>query len=775
MDYNDLLYTNKFISSDTLNESAESSNYDAYQRYMAEENRPTQRYLQNSAYEESPINIQQTLAKKWPALLNKNQHPTFDKFTDDMTKDTYQKSIITNISVNSRDRDLSKYIYSNQFFIPFPKQFTNIDRLVIKDIIFPNNYPPINNTNNLISWQYASRNDLLAYNIDQSIIPQPNIINNIEIQTIFYSQLTSTQIIGDRTYTIYSVSNIENSQDLVYQTNVNTGFYTTTDLEVEFERVCNRTVHGATYVNQKELELTHITPLNNSNLNTLFIPSRSIPWKYPYEEPYYTTQLNVNTSHNFTMQIDTKSEEVKIVNRMEKLPIVAIQTFGTLEDSNDYESSDIFYNYSLNPNKGTSNYIDNSYIYITIPYQKHITSFYYGGEDGASTFINPFPLVLTGLQELIGDIESTYFNFTTFYDLNIYTQNGYIEVDLDSICTYKYWDTIEIVNDVGKLVDKYVRFAFKLSSGTLSNYLYNPYGNLINPTCHTTIVYKELLKSYLEKNQIYQFDYVKNPNLYIGRSMLFRWIFDIDENQYVDYEVEADYEKRRSLLKLLGWAVPNKTYNLTGISNLPIYKFVHSNVQNKVYQEKIEQNVTNMIFLNNSPQRKLNLQLYNNQYYFKSYDYIFMKISPDISKNAIENALVQAQDNTKLNLNSIYITPEDITTGIGEDETQSSNPIFATPTQYVKDRKELFAKILISSLPAQVDPQLSIKDESVMLYDKPLENVSGIYVEILSEDSKKLRIGTDYSFTLQIYETKGVIKGTNIDTKRNEVFTNGAK
>jgi hypothetical protein len=708
-------------------------------------------------------------------MLNKNAYPTFDKFTNDMVKDTYQKSIITSISVNSRDRDLSKYIYSNDFFIPFSKQFTNIDKLVIKDIIFPNNYPPINNTNNLISWQYASRNDLLVYNIDQSIIPQPNIINNIEIQTIFYSQLASTQIIGDQTYTIYSVSNIENSQLLVYQTNVSSGFYTTTDLEKEFEKSCNRTVHGATYVNQKELELTNITPLNNSNINSLFIPSRSIPWKYQYEEPYYTSQINVNTSHNFTVNIDTKSEEVKIVNRIEKLPVIAIQTFGTLEDSSDYERSDIFYKYSLNPNKGTSNYIDNSYIYITVPYQKHITSFYYSCEDGSSTFINPFPLVLTGLKDDVGTIQSEYFNFTTFYDLNIYTQNGYIEVQLDSICTYKYWDTIEIINDSGKVIDKYVRFAFKLSSGTLSTYVYNPYGNLINPATHSTYIYKELLKKYLEKNEIYDFYYVHNPDLYIGRAMLFRWIFDIDENQYVDYEIEADYEKRRSLLKMLGWSVPNKTYNLTGISNLPIYKFVHSNVQNKVYQEQIEQNITNTIFINNSPQRKLNLQLYNNQYYFKSYDYIFIKISPDISKNAIENALIQAQDNTKLNLNSIYITPEDITTGIGEDETQSSNAIFATPTQYVKNRKELFAKILISPLPTHVEPQLAIKDEVVMLYDKPLENVSGIYIEILSEDSKKLRIGTDYSFTLQIYETKGIIKGTNIDTKRNEVFTNGAK
>ena len=324
-------------------------------------------------------------------------------------------------------------------------------------------------------------------------------------------------------------------------------------------------------------------------------------------------------------------------------------------------------------------------------------------------------------------------------------------------------------------MDKFVRLAFKMSSGNLSTYLYNPYGYLIKPTCESTYVYKDSLQTFLHNNGLYKFNYIENKEIFIGRSMLFRWIFDIDENMYVDYEVEADYEKRRSLLKLLGWSVPNKTYNLVGISNSPIYRFVHSNVQNKVFQEEFEQNITNNIFTNDSPQRKLNLQLYNNEYYFKSYDYIFMKISPDITKNAIENALLVAQDNTHLNLNSIYIQPENITTGIGENETQSSNAIFATPDIYVKDRNELFAKILISNLPTQVTPELSLKDESVMFYDKPLENLSGIYVEILSQDSKKINIGTNYSFTLEIHEIRDIIKGTNIDTKRNEVFTNGIK
>ncbi len=773
-DINDLLYTNKFISSETLDESRESRNYSSFQDYMnrSATNKPTQRYLNNNIYENDAINIQQTLSQKWPQMLNKNPYPTFDNFTNDMVRDTFQKSILTNISVNSRDRDLSKYIYTNDFYIPFSKQFTNIDKLVIKDIIFPNNYPPINNTNNILSWQYASKNDLLSYNIDQSIIPQPNIINNIEIQTIFYSELTSTKIIGENTYTLYSVSNIENSQNLVYQTNISTGYYNTEDLELEFDKITNKTVHGATYLNLKTLELTNITPLNNNNINTLFIPSRNIPWKYQYEEPYYTTQINVNSTHNFTLNIDTSTQEVKIVNRMEKLPIIAIQTFGSLES--DYESTDIFYQYSLNSNKGNQNYIDNSYIYITIPYQKEITSFYYE-ESESSTFVNPFPLVISGLNDLIGNIDPNYLNFTTFFDLSIYLQNGYIEVDLDSICTYKYWDTIEIVNSSGKIVDKYVRLAFKLSNGTLNSYNYNPYGNLILPNSSSTYVYKSSLEKFLQSKEIYNFTYIINKELFIGRSLLFRWIFDIDENQFVDYEVEADYEKRRSLLKLLGWAVPNKSYNLTGISNFPIYRFIHSNVQNKVYQESIEQSVTNNIFTNNYPQRRLNLQLYNNKFYFKSYDYIFLKISPDISKNAIENALIQAQDNTKLNLNSIYIQPENITTGIGENEIDSSNPIFATPSQYVKDRKELFAKILVSSLPCQVTPELSLKDVIVTLYDKPLENVSGIYVEVLTEDSKKINLGSDFSFTFQIYETKGIIKGTNIDTKRNEVFTSGVK
>ncbi len=791
MDPNDLLYTNEFISPTVLSQrdmKAQSDNYDGFQKYMSSSNQPTQQFISNNLYESNPINIQQSIAKKWPAALNKNAYPSFDDFTNDMTKETYKKEIVTHISVNSRDRNLSKFISTDNFYIPFPKMFTNIDKLVIRDIVFPNNYSPVNNTNNLIAWQYATKNDLLSYNIDQFIIPQPTIINNIEIQTIFYSELTSTQIIDSTTYTINSVSNSDNSQYLVYQTNVPDGYYDTIDLKAAFETAANRAVHGASYINLKELELTAITPLNNTNINTLFIPSRTKPWKYPYEEPYQTTQLNVNTPHNMTIDISTQTHEVKVVNRMEKLPIIAIQTFDGIDTN--YAENDIFYNYSLKENKTESTYIDPSYIYITIPYQKKITSFYFGTSDD-STFINPFPLVLTGLASLLGEefmvgnIKGELLDYTAFFHLNIYTQNGYIEPDLDSISTYKYWDTIEMINPTtGVVTDRYVRIALKLSSGNVGTYQYNPYGYLIKPTTDCTTVFRESLRTFLEANQIYKFTYhpVNGPSstatpIAIGRALLFRWIFDIDEDMYVDYEVEADYEKRRSLLsKLLGWSVPNKSYNLVGMANSPIYKFVHSNIQNRVYQETITQNITNTIFPNTTPQKRLNLQLYNGRYYFKSLDYIFIKISPDLTKNAIENSLIQAIDNTHLNLIAIYISPDEITTGIGENETTSANPIFGPLNVYTKSRKEeLFAKVLISSLPNHTDPALSLKDETVLFYDKPLENVSGIFVEILTDDLKKVRLSTHYSFTFDVHEIREVVKGTGIDTKRNDVFTTGRK
>ncbi len=72
MDYQDLLYTNRFISNEPMDEARETKNHFAFQKYMLQESRPTSHYLQNATYEENPINLQQSAAQRWPAMLNKN-------------------------------------------------------------------------------------------------------------------------------------------------------------------------------------------------------------------------------------------------------------------------------------------------------------------------------------------------------------------------------------------------------------------------------------------------------------------------------------------------------------------------------------------------------------------------------------------------------------------------------------------------------------------------------------------------------------------------------
>ncbi len=72
MDLQDLLYTNKFVSSDTLREEEETKNYGVFQKYMTQNNHPTQYYLQNRTFEDNPVNIQRNISQKWPVLQNKN-------------------------------------------------------------------------------------------------------------------------------------------------------------------------------------------------------------------------------------------------------------------------------------------------------------------------------------------------------------------------------------------------------------------------------------------------------------------------------------------------------------------------------------------------------------------------------------------------------------------------------------------------------------------------------------------------------------------------------
>ena len=847
-DPQDLLYTNKFISTDVLKESDlvnETKYYDRFKNYLSNtEKDETEKYVENDLTESDPVNISKTLNTKWPTYGNRNHYPLFDTYINDVSVNRYKKEIISKVNIDSKNRDPSKYLNPNNFNIPFNKVYNNIKKFIMNDLVFPNTNQSVTNVNNNFSWQYASENYLLGANIDNTIIPVPNPSKRIS-----YSKLPNSVYSFTVTGTSTNIPNIDNY--LVYQTNITPGFYTVPSLQTNIRTVSNKILHGSN--------------IEGNNLNII-------------EQPYLVYSNRIGTPHLFSTSIDPISSVVRFVNRMEEIKIVAIQTFSPYE--NNYANSDMFYYLSSKYSITSPQILNNDYIYIIFEAINDITYQYFQNQYCIFT-PNAFPLVITDLDINIGNINSNLFNFTEFYDENIYTQNGYSINDINSISTYKFIDYINIYNTTyyqtvdnafSKKINKvYLRFAFKLSSGNLNGQNYNSLGTIIKPSTTENIVLNSSLKHYLNNsgnlyanitsttpgngsisinaftstttvsgsastinlsnttgtttyalgqtgpttmngqtgqtntngltgtintgsitgtttygsinNQgnvgttsgfIYNFKYY-DKNILVGRSLLFRFIFDKVNGTYANYEISTENEKKRSVLQILAWPIANQTLEIYTIDTNNGFKFVQTNIQGTLIDYTSIS--TNKIIPtnNNLPNLNLNLQYFSNQYYFINNAYVYVKLIFATNDTLTSSdQIIDAISSKGLQYDQNYIDTNYFTVGIGEDYTcigNSNNLVI-----YKKDYSNIFAKILLSNVPGNYDSVLSniINNNNFSInYDNVIDNISGVTVQVYDSTMKLLSTNNNYSFTLTIYEIKDILKETLINTKTNNVNTQG--
>ena len=852
-DPQDLLYTNQFVSTNILSKeqmTKETEYYDRFKNYIdngrADE---TEKYVDEDNYENSAVNLNKTLHTKWPPNGNKNQYPLFDSYVNDISVNRYKKEIITKVNIDNTNRDISSYQNPNNFSLPFNKTFTNVKKIVINDIIFQNINESISNINNNLAWQYASQNNLIALNIDNTIIPVPD-----PTRVISYSSLTNSAYGYN---TSGGSNNIPNLDDyLVYQTDITSGFYNVSTLISSIKLATSEILHGQNY--------------ESTSLKIL-------------EQPYLAYPKRIGTPHLINTYIDPLSSVVRFVNRMEEINISAIQTFSPYD--NNFIETDIFYTFSsqyvqtVSGNTYTTqNYtLDTSFIYILVPAISDITYQYYYNVNCIYT-PNPFPLVITNLTNNVGNIDARLINYTEFYDIQIYLQNGYSEDELSSISYYKYIDTITFSSTLNKIIydvfgnyvqvpinqeQVYLRFALHLSTGNSNSKNYNRSGNTIRPSISSNLIFTDSINNFLknygnipyvlnmtsknksndlntitgtitnpsktenvnlsstpndgtlgitstidttgtinessttstvslntETNLIYtpitlnttsgiftnfQFE---QKEILVGRALLFRWIVDKINGTYSTYEINTENEKKRSLLHLLAWPIPNQSLQLYTVSKNSGFHFVQANYQSYI----IDRNtfILNQSNLNNTitathPNLNLNLQYFSNNYYFINNSYIFLKISFDTNASSENNNIINAIATSNLQYDQVYINSDLLNVNIGEDYTcvTKLNPNI---TIYKKDQSSIFAKILLSNIPGNIDTVVSniINNNSFVInYSNVLDNISSISIEVYDSNLKLLTVTNNFSFTLNIHEVKDILKETLIDTKTNNVVTTG--
>ena len=738
-DPQDLLYTNQFITKDVLSTSELNQSakyYNRFEEYIDKKNtseQETEKFINNDNYEDSLVNRERLLNQQWPISKNTNHYPLFDTYVNDISSNKYKKKTTDKINIDSRNRNSLIFPYPNNYSINLMNNFTNVTKIYINDIIIQNINQSITNYNNNLSWQYATSTFLQQNNIDGTIIPVPSLLKKIN-----YSSLPNSVY----NYKTFDGGNYNSTIEdlLVYQANIPNGNYSIGEFKHQILKNTQKILHS----------------IKNYNGNIII------------EQPYLLNKKKVGTPHLFDLVIEPISNKMLFVNRIEKINISAIQTFS--QYTVDYITSDIFYYYSSSADKN----LNPMYIYITVPFNIDTTNQYYNNLNYVFG-TNPFPLVITDLDGQIGDINSEILNYTEFFDLNIYLNNGYQESDLISICYYKFIDKIVIENTVNgnKIETTLLRFGFHLSNGMLNGAIYNSSGETILPCITSNIIYQKSLADYFFGINLINCQFIDSTS-FIGRALLYRWIYDIHDGKYVHYEIDTNNVKKRSLLGVINWPIANQTQNKLLVEFNQGYHFVHTNYQQSPISSEPNNGLIE-IFKNNIPFYTLNLNLINNNYYIDNNPYIYIKMSFNYTTttNTLGKQEFRSGYDAASLFNQIYVLENAFNVGIGEDYTYIKN--YTSLQLYKKELDGFFTKIILSPLQGNIDFLASniINNNDYILYSGNIDNIDSVNIQVYTSDFKIMQNYKDFSFTLNLESEKTILKETLVNTKTNIVSSTG--
>ena len=707
--------------------------------------------------------------KPWPSGNERTTYPILSDAVKDISEEKYQKIFKTLISIYSNDRNLSLSLLPNNYLVRLNKVYNNIQKIVLKDIIIPNSIPAFNSSNYNFCWQYPTNFDL--NNLRNSFSLVPMFANAIDYTNVIKNYLP------DNTSSSFNInSNI--SDQLIYNCQLNKGYFTTEEFKLEFEKSLQ-----VYRLNKKQFYDPSFIDTKDNN---------------PFEEPNLLFQQfdraiqfgKFNSQMNFTIDIDTSSHIVKIINRLENIKILSLHTF-----TQDIPTGSLFKIPITITDLYFTNF-DKNKIYVTILSQNPSLFDCFGNPDGFDISGNPFPLIITNLKNEIGDINSRLINFTPFFHESIYTKYDSVIVSqpfdftktkidlpidpdpanttnsngLDSIknvSTYKNIGYIDLSNGRNEYINI---LELKLSSGNINGRLFYQFGDVISPNIRQDIYYNSSFQKYAtidpsENNIVFDSNNLKKYPI-IGRGLPFKILLNTTylSDKYPEYTGFTN-----SIPIKLGWRkIDNNDENRTNILNFsfkPSYKFVHSNIDSLILNKDLDlsrkgTDDVNYLINYRSPIKKLELENYNNKYYFKSIPFIFLKIISLNASNAIGEQLIKSN----ITSNSQCYTKE----------TYNNFDLKNKDGTYIKNTDFLFAKIYLNQTPFHSTIIQHIKKEFIF-YDQLLQNFQNIKIIITDPNGEILELENEHSFTLEIYQIINVLKDTLINSKQGNIVINGIR
>ena len=755
----DLLFSNQFISTKIINNQEINNNiknYQNYQNFLKKNENNTKKYLNTNLLRSDPINLNRSNRLPWPSYKNSNTNPILSAAVQDMSKDKYKKNYKTLISINSSDRNISNSTIPNNYDIKLNKEYKNVTKIALKDIIIPNSVSPINDENNIFIWQYSTVESLRETGACSTLIPSKNNIIDITNQIMLKG---SGPFLSKK---IYFTPQESNSDQQIYSRIFKKGYYSTNEFMEEFRSNLKYTMlnirnrDDPCFIDISDCGICLTTGICNPNPNICNNSTNLIDTlrKYKLVKTILTNQESKNNLNTlFMMDINIINNEIKIINRIEEIPILAIKS--TINSCPDI----------LDP----SLTLEKNSIYIYLLQSNFLNQINF--------FLYILPLIITGINS-IGGIDKSILNYTPLFNYEIYEKSNYAPFFDNKVPEYVSSFQIEtpgtVINTPITQIVQRIKLSF--SSGNVNDNFFTPNGKLFKINKSETIYYNNSFKNivesginlsdkngliYFNKNEIQQMQ--ENNYPLIGRGIPFRLL---RSSKFLEKKYSGFNGYSKTILDAIGWGINNKENSLNEISLFSDFKFVHRNIDKIILSQfnQIKTDNVPQIIDYRIPQLKLPIENYKNKYYFKSIPFIFIKIILRNNKNFISNHLKRGR--------KIGIIEEDISyqKKFYEkiDIEQTSDDI------YYKNTEFLFAKIYLNQSPFKSTILNNINNE-ILFYDKPLESFSEFRVIITDPFGKILNLETEHSFTLEISQTLNILKDTLIDSQRGNINTTGIK
>jgi hypothetical protein len=800
MNAEDLLYTNRFVNTNSLTQQQLNENANNFIPYQTIKNKTVDNVrdnLERNYQKDNPLTQQHLRSYGWNKGNFGNERPVLSDFARDIGESSYYRYKTSFVNIDSRMRDVNLYPFPNNYNIFLGRKYQNIECIKLVDYFFPEYNYPINNRNNQI----------VFFTIPWDMIARKGVANSVQWLTLLTNETILTFVINFQLLGT-SLTNCQEAQEKVrnniyknlFSFQISEGNYTTTELKREIE--------------------------NKWNYMQFFNSQTITNQQYIFAEGDEITKSLYNRPQLVDVNIEPETSEVSILLRYEKLKVEYVKSYYgknyfdlLIKTDNPLVSSEEYLTLANNeiypvhltgiPDLGgvkESNinigYLPIAQICIVIP------------ECETEDYINYYTTVMdpdTG--ELIPNL-LRFFLFNLYYKPR--DQTSIEKLILSNSEKITYDDPCKLLCDA-RIGREAPYFLINGKENPLSQFLLeynNNIYNLLPIVCKNYVCNEEVPDCGIEQ-------LVECCRCQIEKTEPVCKIVDEKFDDILNGLLNNIDCSSRLLVNILGFF--NTLNNQTTIGNYLYTKGIHSNNDFKLnsYINSIttlsiaEAEATNYLdckksleppenpsfFLEFPGSFNLNFKLPicknpNGSYSFYFDNYMFLKIFNNGIMNTAGTEIQQIKSTSAFANGSgeSYIYTGDSVRGFNLEicsnnffdtrlceepipdykgcEPQNSSTA-STFQKLSKNIENIFAKIKISTMPGSCTVDNVMQNE-VIFYDGSLTNMDELLIQLIDFEGKILELTKDHNFTLMIVEKIEILKETNINTRTGFINTMGS-